>query len=102
MNTKIRLNLALGLVGLLTGCGALPHSASTRTEAVSTLDFENGPENAVVLIDGHEAGSLTGKKTIIPISDGTHQVAVRAAAGLIYQKTVFIEDGTRKIIPLPK
>jgi hypothetical protein len=102
MITKIRISLAVGLFSLLTGCGALPHTASIRTEVVSTLIFVNGPANATVIIDGREAGNISGEKTIIPVSDGTHEVTVRAATSVIYQKTIFIVDGTRRIIQLSK
>ncbi len=100
MNDKIRFALAMGFLGLTAGCGALPHSAAVRTETASTLVFEKGPENAVVVIDGQEAGHLAGNRTIIAIPNGTHDVVVRTAIGIVFQKTVFIEDGTRKIIPL--
>ena len=100
MICKVRLVAAVAMVGLTTACGALPHTAAMRTEVVSSLVFEHGPDDATVLIDGREAGRLAGKQTTIAIADGTHDVAVSAAGTIVFHKTIFIEDGTRKIISL--
>ena len=78
----------------------MPHHANLRTETASSLVFEGGPADAVVTVDGVEAGHLAGPKTRIAIPDGTHSVSVVWQGRTLYQSTVFIADGTQKIIPL--
>ena len=92
--------LGTGLVLGLGACGALPEHASVRTELVSQLVFQGGAKGAIVMIDGAETGRLTGGKTQVPIKDGTHAVVVTVPGRVLYQGTVFITDGTQKIIPL--
>ena len=80
----------------------MPHHAETRTELVPQLIFQGGPEGAIVNIDGAEVGRINGDKTKIAIGDGTHSVTVQWQGQTVFQKTIFIEDGTQKIIPLSK
>lgn len=86
----------------VAGCGSMPKHAETRIDQPSTLLFKGGPVGATILVDGGEAGRLAKKETTVPIADGTRRVQVILDGSVLYDQTVFIQDGTRKVIPLTK
>lgn len=102
MRSTIIATTAAALVAAfaLASCGGTPRHSETRIEQVSTLVFEGGPEGASVLVNGMQVASLQKKSTTVPIADGTHQVKVMQGARVLYDRAVFIQDGTKKVIPL--
>ena len=103
MNTRILVLTALGAATLaLSSCGGMPRHAETRVEQISTLVFEGGPEGAAILVNGTQVARLEKKRTTVQVADGTHQVRVVQGARVVYERSVFIQDGTRKVIPLAK
>jgi uncharacterized protein YcfL len=98
-----RLSMAAMLAALslgLVGCGAMPHHAETRVTRTSSLAFDGSPIGASIMIDGVEVAQLDGKPSAVPIADGTHHVVVRADGRILYDRKLFIQDGTRKKITL--
>ena len=98
--SRLRLGCLLVVAVVLSSCGGVPRHAERRVEQISSLVFEGGPEGAVVLVNGAEVSKLGKKSTTVPIADGTHQVRVIAGARVLYDRSVFIQDGTQKVIPL--
>ena len=96
--------LCVGALALLSlsSCGAMPHHAELRVEQAAQLVFQDGPDGAVVTIDGAEAGQLSSATSDITIAGGTHRVGVRFQGRVIYEREVFIEGGVQKVISLTK
>jgi len=92
--------VAAGLIFALAACGGLPKHAEVRVEQASMLVFQGGPSGASVVIDGKEVAKLTNKDTTVQIQDGSRQVKVLSGSNTLYERTVFIQDGTKKIIDL--
>lgn len=91
--------LAAGLA--LAACGSMPRHHVTQVDRVSTLEFRNGPPGAAVLVDGAEAARLGPRKpTTVAVADGQRSVEVRHGGKTVYSRSIFIQDGSRKVIDL--
>ncbi len=102
---------ALGLVIILmgaaslTGCGSMPKHNETTIDKASAIIFKGGPVGAALMVDGERVGTVAPRKreTAVNVKDGSHQVVVTGPSGdIIYQRTVLVDDGIRKIIDLGK
>lgn len=92
--------VAFGAVSLLSGCGLTPRHHVTRTEVASSVELRDAPENAVLKVG--EAMAYADKKgeARLVIPDGSHELTVIFENKVIYRETIFIKDGTRKIVDL--
>ena len=92
---------SLTLLLLLAACGAQPKHVNVRAEQSSQLAIRGGPPGAIISVDGIEAGRLiNGKQAQISLIDGTHLVTIQHDGRELYRRTVFVQDGTRKVIDL--
>lgn len=104
IGNQVRIATAVVAMLILSACGSMPRHNETVVDKVSSLVFKGGPTGAVVFVDGAQVASILPKKseTIVPIKDGSHRVEVSSNGVAIYQRTVVLEDGMRKIVDLGK
>lgn len=97
----MRKHVILAATFALAACGAMPRHNVTQLDRSSTLEFRNGPAGAIVLVDGLEAARLQPRKsTTVIVADGQRSVEVRRGGATLYSRSIFIQDGSRKVIDL--
>lgn len=92
----------LAAFSIVGGCGALPRHAQTTQANPSSLVIVGGPAGATVLVDNVEAGALLPGRTVLPVADGSHVISVRLNGVEVHRESVFLQDGTRRLISLGK
>jgi hypothetical protein len=84
----------------LVACAG-PVSAVRSGDARPALAFTSAPPGARLSVDGRdvgEAGWFDGKRAVLNVEPGTHDVVVSDAAGnLLLQQRVFVESETKTI-----
>jgi len=97
----MRKELILAFAFSLAACGAMPRHHVSHIDRMSTLEVRNGPEGALVLVDGLEAGRLQARKpTTVSVPDGQRSVEIKHSGETVYSKSVFVQDGSRRVIDL--
>lgn len=97
----MRKHLVLAASFALAACGAMPRHHITQIDRASTLEVRNGPEGAIVLVDGSEAARLQARKpTTVAVADGQRSVEIKRGGETLYSRSIFIQDGSRKVIDL--
>lgn len=91
---------ALALQISLSACGSMPKHALARAPQQSALIFKGAPLGTIVQVDGRAIVTITKVKTVVPLADGSHEVKLRSGSRVIYARTIFIEDGSQKIIQI--
>lgn len=87
------------LASMLMACGALPKHAETRSDQPTTIMLSSLPLGATVTIDGRTAYGTDDKGNLsIPVKAGMHAVEVRMGSTVIYQREVFLDEGTARKI----
>lgn len=92
--------VAFGVIGLLSGCGLTPRHHVTRTDVVSSVELRDAPVNAILRVGEATAYADKKGKARLVIPDGSHELTVTFENKVIYRETIFIKDGTRKIVNL--
>lgn len=99
MNGK-QIAIVFGAISLLSGCGLTPRHHVTRTDSASSIELKDAPENAVLKVGGATAYADKKGKARLVVPDGSHELTVIFENKVIYSETIFIKDGTRKIVDL--
>lgn len=94
-------SLSFAALLLLAGCGAMPRHAETRVARASAIEFVGGPVGADVLLGDQRIGGIAAGRTTVPVPDGTHRLRVMRGGAAIYDRLIFMQDGSRKVIALP-
>ncbi|MAU40370.1 MAG: hypothetical protein CMF31_01995 [Kordiimonas sp.] len=85
---------------VLAACGSMPKHYNTRGTDTPEISIMNAPEGSTLLLDGQNIGAVTAERHIIPVAKGSHDISIMNAGSVIYERTIFIENGTRKEIDL--
>jgi hypothetical protein len=99
-----RLVLAAGILLALSfagGCG-YPKTSVKATEENPSLVFTGAPENAVVRVDGIEAGraaDFSGERSL-SVLPGRHVVEVIGDGSVLLREEVFLSPGSIKTLRL--
>ena len=81
---------------LISAC-AYPTSGVVQGGPETALYFSHSPANAHVFIDGVDAGLVEvfdGKEAVLVVTPGRHIVELRIGTSQIFQKEVYLGDGT--------
>jgi hypothetical protein len=100
---SLRLLGALGACALVAGC-AYPVSTVVQGSASAGLFFSGAPIDAHVWVDGVDAGvasTFDGKKMVLTVAPGRHQVVVKGSGALIYDQPVFVGAENKIEIKVP-
>jgi hypothetical protein len=101
---RIVVALVLSAASASLAACAYPRSTVEQGELPSGVYFSHASAEARVFIDGADAGlaaTYDGRKAILPISPGRHQIAVRAGGSTLVDKPVYIGAGSRLEIGIP-
>ena len=91
--------MVIFLASFLAACGSLPKHAETRSDQPTPIVLGSLPMGATVRVDGRpvygtdEEGNLS-----VPVKAGMHSVEVSMGSTVIYQREVFLDEGTARII----
>ena len=99
---KLCLSLVLFSSLIFYGC-TYPEPAKVEQKAARpAIGIQGAPQNAVLYVDGLKMGFATiydGKKKVLLLEPGTHQVEIKSSDGkLLYSETVFLSSSTTKIL----
>jgi PEGA domain len=88
---------------ILVGCGSLPAHTDVRVDEAAIIELRGRP-GAEISVDGAVVGSIpeNAKSVRVSIAPGTHAVIVRLGGRTVYERTVFLQRGTVKIIAASK
>jgi hypothetical protein len=99
-----RLALAIGIlltVSVASGCST-PQTSVRATEENPSLVFAGAPENAIVRVDGIEAGlaaDYSGERSL-SVLPGRHVVEVIADGRVLLREEIFLGAGSIKTMSL--
>lgn len=82
----------------LSACGAMPKHADIRADQATWLVLLNAPAGASVVVDGVVMASQKGKGERYVISAGTRHVEVFIGGSILYERDIFIREGTTREI----
>lgn len=82
----------------LTACGAMPKHADIRADEATILVVVGAPQGAAVVVDGRMLASQGGEGTRYVITPGTRHVEVFMGGNLLYERDVFVQEGTTREI----
>lgn len=82
----------------LSACGAMPKHADIRADQATWLVLLNAPEGAAVSVDGVITASQDDKGERYVISAGTRHIEVFIGGSILYERDIFIREGTTREI----
>lgn len=82
----------------LSACGAMPKHADIRADQATWLVLLNAPEGAAVSVDGVVTASEEGKGERYVITAGTRHIEVFIGGSILYERDIFITEGTTREI----
>ncbi len=82
----------------LSACGAMPKHADIRADQATYLILLEAPAGAVVTVDGVITASQEGEGVRYVITPGTRHVEVFLSGSILYQRDIFIKEGTTREI----
>jgi len=94
--------VAVAAVLSLSSCGTMPQHAETRIAMPAVVVVQGGPIGARVLIDNVDVGALAKKETRFSVASGTHDFRINMNGQELYNRQLFMQDGTQKVIYLGK
>lgn len=88
---------------ILAGCGSMPSHTDVRAEEAAIIELRGQP-GAEISVDGVVVGSIPerAKSVRVSIAPGSHAVVVRLGGSTLYERTVFLQRGTVKVIGASK
>ncbi|GEQ99038.1 hypothetical protein JCM17844_26750 [Iodidimonas gelatinilytica] len=96
--TKFFVALAASL--LLAACGSMPKHANVRSDEPAIVQVIGAPEGSSVLWDGAILGQTSGKTTRFEVGAGSHKLVVRTGTQILFDRDIFIQDGTTRNIQI--
>jgi hypothetical protein len=84
----------------LVACGGMPKHADIRPEVSPSIVIVDGPPMGSIFIDNTPVATLVKGKANITVNPGMHQLRISDGTRTIYEKSVFMEGQTKKIISL--
>jgi uncharacterized lipoprotein YajG len=87
--------LVLVAMVILTAC-TLPQTTVRTGLPAPTLMVTGAPSGSVLFVDGLDmgsAGQYDGNPKVLAVLEGTHQVEVRLATGVVYREKAFVSSG---------
>ena len=82
----------------LSACGAMPKHADIRADQATYLVLLDAPAGASVTVDGVFTASQDDEGARYVIAPGTRHVEVFLGGNLLYEREVFIREGTTREI----
>lgn len=82
----------------LTACGAMPKHADIRADEATYLVLLNAPAGSAVSVDGVITASQDEEGTRYVITAGTRHVEVYIGGSILYEREIFIQEGTTREI----
>lgn len=83
---------------MLAACGSMPKHEEIRADQLTSIVLTNLPAGATVSVDGRAFLGVNGEILSVPVEPGMHLVEVRLGSAVIYQREIFIDDGTTREI----
>lgn len=88
------------LVFFLVSCGSMPKHVDIRSDEQPTISFNTSAIGSEVFVNDQFLGVISKKKTIFPVTTGTHEIKIKTPSGRVIQRTIFIQGNSRKEINL--
>lgn len=76
----------------------MPHHEITRTDLSSKVEITATLPGTEVFIDGRLVGTTGTTPLSVPVADGSRLLQLRLPDGRETSLTIFVQDGTRRVI----
>lgn len=86
---------------LATGCVHYPKTNVRVTDDRPSISVTGAPADASVYVDGlfmGTAGDYDGRKKVLQLESGTHEIEIKSGGATVYSETVYLGEGTTKDI----